>query len=39
MNGRLRIQESAGLRQIYLQNTNRDILLADAVELLKAHYE
>jgi hypothetical protein len=39
MGGRLRIQETAGLRQIYLQNTAGDALRADALELLKAHYE
>lgn len=39
MGGRLRIQETAGLRQIYLQNTAGEVLRADALELLKAHYE
>lgn len=44
MGGRLRIQETAGLRQIYIanafaQNTNGNALLPDALELLKAHYE
>ena len=39
MGGRLRIQETAGLRQIYFQNTANDALRADAFDLLKAHYE
>lgn len=37
--GRLRIQETAGLRQIYMQNTAPDMLRAEALGLLEAHYE
>lgn len=36
--GRLRIQETAGLRQIYLQNTTPEVLRAEAFGLLEAHY-
>lgn len=42
--GIIRIQETAGLRQIYIANTlgdndEKDTLLSNAWELLKAHYE
>lgn len=39
MDGRLRIQETAGLRQIYLDDNDGTALSANAMELLKTHYE
>jgi hypothetical protein len=39
MEGHLRIQETAGLRQIYLDDNDGTTLSANAMELLKTHYE
>lgn len=39
MGGRFQIQETAGLRQIYLPNMNIDALRADAFQLLRNYYE
>jgi len=39
MGGWMSIQETAGLRQIYLQDGSRNWLSTEAMELLRAHYE
>lgn len=39
MEGHLRIHETAGLRQIYLDDNDGTTLSANAMELLKTHYE
>lgn len=38
-NGHLRVQETAGLRQIYIHDADNEILQAQALELLRTYYE
>jgi len=38
-NGKITLQETAGLRQVYLQSSVADDFDAYALELLRGHYE